>query len=66
MSGGKKSRENTFWQLWGAPIVLALLTTFGLTAALLGTGAWHWSAWTALLVPVAVCAHYSLRDTSRG
>lgn len=57
----QKRAGNSFRQVWGAPIALALLTGFGLFAALLGTGIWHWGAWLALTVPVLVCLSYSLR-----
>lgn len=43
-----------FLRVWGAPLLIAALTLFGLLAALLGTGIWHWMAWAALAVPVAV------------
>ena len=55
------ARGHTTWQIWGAPIVLALLSTFGLLAALLGVGVWHGLAWIALTAPVVVCLWYSLR-----
>ncbi|GAB7564013.1 hypothetical protein LG202_20520 [Methylobacillus methanolivorans] len=47
-----------FMQIWGWPIILALLTTFGLLAALLGIGLWHWLSWVALSVPIGVIGHY--------
>ncbi len=47
-----------FMQIWGWPIILALLTTFGLLAALLGIGLWHWLSWVALSVPIGVIWHY--------
>jgi hypothetical protein len=46
----------TFWQIWLVPSILALLTVFGLLAALLGLGVWHWLSWLALTVPLAVIA----------
>lgn len=47
--------SNSLWQIWGAPILLTVLTLFGLIAALVGSGIWHGLAWLALTVPVAVC-----------
>jgi hypothetical protein len=41
-------------RLWGIPAVLGVLTCFGLLAALLGTGVWHFMAWVALAVPLIV------------
>ncbi|NYT38109.1 hypothetical protein ERD78_14580 [Allopusillimonas soli] len=43
-----------FRRLWGAPIVLGVLTCFGLLAALLGVGFWHFLAWAALSIPLVV------------
>jgi hypothetical protein len=54
----KNRKGNTFWQLWGAPILLTVLTLFGLVAALVGAGIWHGLAWAALTIPVAVCIRY--------
>lgn len=44
----------TFSQIWGMPIILALLTTFGLLAALLATGIWHWLSWLTMSLPLYV------------
>jgi len=52
------NKKNHFRRVWGAPIALAALTVFGLLAALLGTGAWHWAAWAALAAPIGVCAYF--------
>ncbi len=54
----KNIQHNTALQIWGAPLLLALLTLFGLVAALVGTGIWHGLAWLALTVPVAACIGY--------
>ena len=44
----------SFWQIWGAPIMLGALTIFGLLAALLGIGVWHWLSWLSLAVPLVI------------
>ena len=36
------------------------LTTFGMLAALLGTGGWHWASWTALGVVAGVAIRYGV------
>jgi len=51
--------------IWGVPALLAAATTFGLAAALLGTGAWRWAAWGALALPIAACARHGLRRQRR-
>ena len=46
----------SFWQIWWLPAVLGALTVFGLLAALLGVGVWHWLSWLSLALPIAVIA----------
>ena len=43
-----------FKKVWGAPLLLAALTLFGLLAALLGTGIWYWAAWVTIGIPLLV------------
>ncbi len=47
-----------FIDIWGWPIVLSLLTVFGLLSALLGTGIWHWLSWVAMALPLVVMGCY--------
>ena len=44
----------SFWQIWLSPVVLGVLTVFGLLAALLGIGIWHWLSWLSLAVPLVI------------
>ena len=48
-------------QIWGAPILLGVLTLIGLIAALLGDGVWDLVSSLALGAPVLVGAWYGLR-----
>jgi hypothetical protein len=48
-------------QIWGVPILLGVLTTIGLVAALLGDGIWDLVSAVTLGAPVLVGAWYSLR-----
>lgn len=48
-------------QIWGAPIVLAILTTVGLISALLGDGVWDALSAVTLGIPCLVGAWYCLR-----
>ncbi len=48
-------------QIWGAPLLLAVLTIVGLTSALLGDDIWDLVSAVTLGAPVAVGAWYSLR-----
>ena len=56
----RKSPRARFWFVWRVPTVLATLTIFGLLAALLGTGIWHWLSWLTLGVLPVVSARYGL------
>lgn len=50
-------RKSSFWTVFGAPSVIALLSAVGLFAALLGDGWWDSLAWLGLALPVG----FSLR-----
>ncbi|MDR0262862.1 MAG: hypothetical protein LBJ04_06515 [Sphingobacterium sp.] len=51
--------KNNFLKLWGMPMLLAVLSLFGLIAALLGDGLWDYLGWLALSVPLfLVIRHY--------
>lgn len=43
-----------FKKVWGKPLLLGLSIIFGLLAALLGSGAWYWLSWAAMLIPLLV------------
>ncbi|ALM83800.1 hypothetical protein [Bordetella sp. N] len=57
--------SHNFWFVWRVPILLGLLTVFGLLAALLGTGAWHWASWLAMTLPLGVVALCLIRPSKR-
>ncbi len=59
MSG--RPPRKPFLRMWGAPIILALLTMIGLISALLGDGVWDDVSAVALGVPTIACAWYGLR-----
>lgn len=46
-------------RLWGAPLVLALVTAIGLVSALLGDGAWDVLSWLTLAAPIATMFWYA-------
>jgi hypothetical protein len=55
-------QHHGFWRMWGRPIVLGLLTSFGLISALFSDGGLgDILAWFALGIPVVVCAWYGWR-----
>ncbi|MEH6433882.1 hypothetical protein [Massilia sp. DD77] len=53
----------TTMQIWGAPLLLAVLTIVGLTSALLGDDIWDVVSALALGAPVVVGTWFSLRRT---
>jgi hypothetical protein len=53
-------KNSSFIRLWRTPLLLAALILFGLLAALLGTGIWHWLSWIALSIPPGVIVWYIL------
>ena len=53
-----------FMRMWGAPIVLAILTAIGLLSALLGDGVWDALLAVTLGVPVLCSVWYGLRRKS--
>lgn len=44
----------SFKKVWGAPLVLAIITLFGLLAALLGTGVWYGLSWLSMIIPLFI------------
>jgi hypothetical protein len=57
--------SRAFLRLWGVPVLLAILTTIGLVAALLGDGLWDLVSGIALGVPVLLGIWHSLRKQAR-
>jgi hypothetical protein len=53
-----KRARRTFWQVFGIPIVLGLVSTVGLIAALVGNGLYDAVSWIALTIPVIVILKY--------
>jgi hypothetical protein len=45
-------------QIWGAPIVIGVVSAVGLISALLGDGGWDVLSWFALGAPVTVIIWY--------
>jgi hypothetical protein len=47
----------SLWQIFAVPLLLGVLTTVGLIAALVGDGIWDGVSWLTLGVPIAVCLY---------
>ncbi|MDN5288065.1 MAG: hypothetical protein JWR38_4339 [Mucilaginibacter sp.] len=41
-------------KVWGIPLLLTIITVFGLLSALLGTGFWYILSWITLTIPLIV------------
>jgi len=57
--------NKNFTRIWKIPALLAVLTMFGLLAALLGTGAWHVLAWVALAIPAIVFTRFIIKPNKK-
>jgi hypothetical protein len=53
-------------RVYGIPVLLAVLTMFGLLAALLGQGPWHGLSWLALSIPIVLATWYATRRSRVG
>ncbi|HEY4204452.1 MAG TPA: hypothetical protein VGM35_05490 [Xanthobacteraceae bacterium] len=54
-------RHMSMRRIFRIPALLAVVTAFGLVAALLGDGVWDGASWFALAVPLVVTAYCVLR-----
>jgi hypothetical protein len=59
------SRHRHVGRVYGIPALLAILTMFGLLAALLGQGSWHGLSWLALSIPIVLAGWYATRPVAR-
>jgi hypothetical protein len=51
-----RGARNTPLRIFAGPIAVALATTAGLAAGLLGEGGWDRAAWIGLAVPIVLAA----------
>lgn len=54
-------RASIFRRVWAIPLILAVLTIFGLLSALLGNGIWHALAWASLASPIVVAVRFAMK-----
>jgi hypothetical protein len=57
--------ERTAWQTFRVPLLLAVLTMFGLLAALLAEGVWQVLSWLALATPIALALRHAMWPSDR-
>lgn len=53
--------HKTLRQIFAAPILIGVLSTIGLVAALVGDGWWDGISWLTLALPVLLYFFYTLR-----
>lgn len=53
--------HKTLWQIFAAPILVGVLSTIGLIAALVGDGWWDGVSWLTLALPVLLYFFFVLR-----
>lgn len=58
------NKNNRFLQLWGMPLLVAVLCLSGLIAALVGDGLWDGYSWIALGIPVVLGIRYWYKPTA--
>ena len=51
------SRRQSLRRIFRIPALLAVVTAFGLVAALLGDGVWDGASWFALAIPLVVTSY---------
>jgi hypothetical protein len=56
-----RARRQTLSQIFTWPLVIGVLSTVGLVAALVGDGIWDGVSWLALLLPILLYAMFLLR-----
>ncbi len=62
--GPVRPRRFTLRQIFAAPLALAVISSAGLVAALVGGEPWHLFAWSAVALPLVVCGVCVLRGRS--
>jgi hypothetical protein len=56
-----RASRQTLSRIFGWPLVIGVLSTVGLIAALVGDGIWDGVSWLALLLPILLYAMFLLR-----
>jgi hypothetical protein len=58
---GPAARRRTVGQIFGIPLLIALLSAIGLVSALIGDGIWDGISWITLLIPILLCGFFLLK-----
>lgn len=56
-----RAPRQSLWQIFSWPLVIGVLSTIGLVAALVGDGVWDGVSWLTLFIPIGLYALFLLR-----
>lgn len=59
------SKNNSRTQIWTIPVIIAVLTVFGLLSALMGTGIWYALSWITLCIPLGIMSWHVFRNAEK-
>ncbi|MVM31742.1 hypothetical protein GO755_16965 [Spirosoma sp. HMF4905] len=60
-----RAQRYDYWHVWALPILLGVLSSIGLLAALIGDDLWDGLSWLCLLIPLVVIGWYVLKAGKR-
>lgn len=53
--------KSSFWHVWSMPLILGILSLFGLVSALIGDGLMDFLSWLTLGIPLIVIGWFIRR-----
>lgn len=53
--------KNTFWKIWGMPLLLGLMSIAGLITALVGDDVWDVFSWLTLGIPLVIIGWFLIK-----
>ncbi len=56
--------KSDFWHIWTIPLLLAIVSLWGLLSALVGDGLLDVLSWLTLSIPLVVIARFVIRPTA--
>lgn len=57
--------NNSFWKVWGIPVLIGICSAIGLLSALTGDGFFDLLSWITLGVPVMITILYLVRTKKK-
>lgn len=56
--------KSDFWHIWTIPLLLGIVSLFGLIAALVGDDLWDVLSWLTLAIPLLVIGRFIWKPTA--